>query len=228
MKSTEVEQKLAQESEAFQALCRSLSQKRSAAAKTLAKAVEQALMDLRMAGTWFQVDLTRHPAGPETSPYLTVDGQTADAGGMDRAVFHIAPNKGEALKPLANIASGGELSRVVLAVKSILAHLDAIETVIFDEVDAGIGGGTAEAVGRKLSQLAQEHQIICITHLAQIAKFGEHHFRITKARRQGRTVTRIAPLSYQERIEELARMIGGDTLTSKSLAHAKEMLTELS
>jgi len=224
-KIAETEKQLARESSVFQQNCRNLSKKRAAAAKTLAKAVEQALRDLRMADTCFKVDVIQHPAGPEISPYLTVNGHSADAGGMDRATFQIAPNKGEALKPLADIASGGELSRVVLAVKSILAHLDAVETVIFDEVDAGIGGGTAEAVGRKLAHLAKEHQIICITHLAQIAKFGEHHFRITKAGRKGRTVTRIAPLTSKERIEELARMIGGDTLTPKSLAHAKEMLT---
>lgn len=222
-----VEQKLAQESETFQALCQTLSQKRAVAAKTLAKAVEQALIDLRMEETLFEVLLNQSSAGPDTSPYLTVAGHTADSGGMDRAAFNIAPNKGEALKPLAAIASGGELSRVVLALKSILAHTDAIETVIFDEVDAGIGGGTAEAVGRKLFQLAQEHQIICITHLAQIAKFGEHHFQITKARHKGRTVTRITPLPRQERVEELARMIGGDALTPKSLAHAKEMLAKV-
>ena len=222
-----VEQKLAQESEAFQTLCQSLSRKRTAAAKTLAKAVEQALIDLRMEGTRFEVMLTQNPAGADTSPYLTVAGQAADVSGMDRAAFNIAPNKGEALKPLAAIASGGELSRVVLALKSILAHSDSIETVIFDEVDAGIGGGTAEAVGRKLFQLAREHQIICITHLAQIAKFGEHHFRITKARHKGRTVTRITPLPRQERVEELARMLGGDALTPKSLAHANEMLAKV-
>ncbi len=222
-----VKQKLGQECETYQALCQKLSQKRATAAITLAKAVEQALIDLRMEETRFEVLLTHVPAGPGRSPYLTVAGQAADASGMDRAAFNIAPNKGEALKPLAAVASGGELSRVVLALKSILAHTDAIETVIFDEVDAGIGGGTAEAVGRKLSQLAQEHQIICITHLAQIAKFGEHHFRITKARHKGRTVTRITPLPRQDRVEELARMIGGDALTPKSLAHAKEMLAKV-
>jgi DNA repair protein RecN (Recombination protein N) len=189
--------------------------------------VEKALIDLKMEETSFEVLLAQNQAGPDRSPYLTVMGQAADASGMDRAAFNISPNKGEVLKPLAAIASGGELSRVVLALKSILASTEAIETVIFDEVDAGIGGGTAEAVGRKISQLAREHQIICITHHAQIAKFGKHHFRISKTRHKGRTVTRMTPLKHNERVEELARMIGGDALTPKSVAHAKEMLAKI-
>jgi len=138
----------------------------------------------------------------------------------------IAPNVGEEMKPLADIASGGELSRVVLALKAILAEIEAVGTVIFDEVDAGIGGGTAEVVGQKLATLARYHQVICITHLAQIAKFGNHHFRIAKEVAQGRTRTAIEPLNSEERVREIARMLGGVKLTQATLDHAMEMVRE--
>ena len=138
--------------------------------------------------------------------------------------FLISPNLGEALKPLAQIASGGELSRVVLALKAITANRSSLETVVFDEVDAGIGGSAAEVVGNKLRQLSAYHQIICITHLAQIAKFGHNHFRISKNVVNSRTVTAIEPLDESERVEELARMLAGATITQTTLAHAREML----
>ena len=136
----------------------------------------------------------------------------------------IAPNVGEAPKPLADIASGGELSRVVLALKAILARIASVETVVFDEVDAGIGGGVAEVVGKKLAALAAYHQIICITHLPQIAKFGDHHYRISKHVADGRTQTTIQPLNDNERLTEIARMLGGAKMTRATLDHASEML----
>jgi len=155
---------------------------------------------------------------------LKIDNQTLTETGIDRATFMIAPNLGEDLKPLANIASGGELSRVILALKAILAETDSVGTVIFDEVDAGIGGGTAEVVGRKLAELAEHHQVICITHLPQIAKFGEHHFSIAKHVADGRTQTTIRPLSHEDRRVELARMLGGEDITAATLEHARELL----
>jgi DNA repair protein RecN (Recombination protein N) len=133
---------------------------------------------------------------------------------------------GEAIKPLAAIASGGELSRVVLALKAILAQSESVETVVFDEVDAGIGGNVAEMVGRKLATLARHHQILCITHLPQIAKFGNHHFRIAKTVADGRTSTRINHLSANERVEEIARMLGGEQITQTTMAHAQELLDD--
>ncbi len=136
----------------------------------------------------------------------------------------IAPNPGEELKPLASIASGGELSRVVLALKAILAATDSVETIVFDEVDAGIGGGTAEVVGRKLSELARRHQVICITHLPQIAKFGKHHYSISKHVNDGRTLTTIQPLNKEDRYKEIARMLGGEKITQTTLDHARELL----
>ena len=177
-------------------LCRlgqQLSQKRQQAGRRLARQVEGELAALKMADTQFAVEvLDLHP-GADSSGHLVHEGTLLGESGMDRALFMMAPNVGEPIKPLANIASGGELSRVVLALKAILAQSDSLETVVFDEVDAGIGGGVAEVVGRKLAALARHHQILCITHLPQIAKFGAHHFRIAKTVSKGRTHTTIAP-----------------------------------
>jgi DNA repair protein RecN (Recombination protein N) len=179
-----------------------------------------------MEGTRFQAALSQPAAGAGTDPPLVVDGAAAGEAGIDQVTFMLAPNVGEALKPLAAIASGGELSRVVLALKAILAANDAVETVVFDEVDAGIGGAVAEVVGRRLHDLARHHQLICITHLPQIARFGDHHFRIEKTVVQGRTRTTIQPLDDQGRLEEMARMLGGEKITDRTLAHARELLEQ--
>ena len=205
-------------------LARALSDKRRQAARKLARAVEGELTSLKMADTRFAVELNFSAAAPEASPYLRHNDYGLSETGLDRVVFMIAPNVGEAIKPLAAIASGGELSRVVLALKAILAHNDALETVVFDEVDAGIGGEVAELVGKKLANLAGRHQILCITHLPQIAKYGHHHFRIVKSVAKGRTRATLIPLNTDERVEELARMLGGKTITAKTRAHAREML----
>jgi DNA repair protein RecN (Recombination protein N) len=220
----EMRQALQTRHEELGRLAESLSEKRGQASRKLARAVEKELTSLKMADTRFAVELQPLPVTPETGPYLCHNGSGLSETGGDRGVFMIAPNVGEAIKPLAAIASGGELSRVVLALKAILAHIDAVETVVFDEVDAGIGGEVAELVGRKLEKLAGRHQILCITHLPQIAKYGHHHFRIVKAVAKGRTHTTIVPLDAEERVEELARMLGGKSITAKTRAHAKEML----
>jgi DNA repair protein RecN (Recombination protein N) len=201
-----------------------LSQKRNEAAKDLARKVVEELGSLKMSQTEFKAVLYPLAADEKTNPYLTAKNYCMTESGIDRASFMIAPNPGEELKPLASIASGGELSRVVLALKAILAESDAVETIVFDEVDAGIGGGTAEVVGRKLSDLARHHQIICITHLPQIAKFGEHHFSISKHVDDGRTKTAIQPLSREDRTKEIARMLGGEKITQTTLDHARELM----
>ncbi len=206
------------------ALAERLSAKRHQAAAELAARGETELADLEMAGTRFTVELQPNPSDEQHSPYLVSRGRLIGEAGWDRARFMIAPNIGEPLKPLAIIASGGELSRVVLALKAILADVESLSTVVFDEVDAGIGGRVAEGVGRKLAALARCQQIICITHLPQIAKFADHHFRITKSVAQGRTSATIAPLNDTERVAEIARMLGGETITRKTLDHAAEML----
>ncbi len=201
-----------------------LSQKRAKTAKRLALKVVQELGSLKMPQTEFQPVVQRMAAEKKTSSCLTAQECAISETGIDRATFMIAPNPGEELKPLASIASGGELSRVVLALKAILAETDAVETIVFDEVDAGIGGGTAEVVGRKLSELARHHQVICITHLPQIAKFGEHHFSIAKHVSDGRTLTTIQPLNIEDRTKEIARMLGGEEITQTTLDHARELL----
>jgi DNA repair protein RecN (Recombination protein N) len=206
------------------ALAEDLSSRRRTAADRLARQVERELASLKMADTHFAVDLQPLPASKEAGAYLSHQGRALTETGWDRATFMIAPNVGEAIKPLAAVASGGELSRVVLALKAILAQSDSVETVVFDEVDAGIGGGTADVVGQKLAELARHHQILCITHLPQIAKYGDHHFRIAKNVAQGRTHTMITPLKSSQRVEEIARMLGGETITDTTLAHAREML----
>lgn len=205
-------------------LTTTLSQKRKKTAETLAESVEKELASLKMPQTKFQVFFRTVPAEISNDPYLTVEQNVAYETGIDQAVFLIAPNVGEPLKPLSNIVSGGELSRVVLALKAILAQTEAVETIVFDEVDAGIGGGVAEVVGKKLAALAKCHQIICITHLPQIAKFGDHHFIISKHVSDGRTKTSINCLSIPERIDEIARMLGGEKITQATLDHAREML----
>jgi DNA repair protein RecN (Recombination protein N) len=201
-----------------------LSKKRRDAAQRFTSRVASELSHLKMSETQFGVALTRIPATADTDRHLSLDSSAVSDSGIDRAVFTIAPNVGEALKPLAAIASGGELSRVVLALKSILAATESVGTIVFDEVDAGIGGAVAEVVGRQLADLARHHQVICITHLPQIAKFGEHHFRISKHVAEGRTRTTLTPLVADERTREIARMLGGEKITRVTLEHAKELL----
>jgi DNA repair protein RecN (Recombination protein N) len=204
--------------------CSRLSEKRREAARALSEKVIGELSTLKMSPTRFDVAFSAVPAGKESESFLVSDGRMVSETGIDRTAFMIAPNVGEALKPLSTVASGGELSRVVLALKAILAKTESVETIVFDEVDAGIGGGVAEAVGRKLLALSRFHQVICITHLPQIAGFGDHHYLIAKEVNGGRTRTLIRPLSGGDRVHEIARMLGGETITRTALDHATEML----
>ena len=148
------------------------------------------------------------------------------ASGWDRCEFYFSPNPGEPAKPLAKIASGGELSRLMLAMKCLLAEKDMVDTVIFDEVDAGIGGQAAEAVAQKIQELAGHHQVFCITHLPQIAARGTHHLRVSKTVHKGRTQSAVIRLSAEARVEELARMLAGDSATAQTLIFAKELLAK--
>ncbi len=205
-------------------LAKALSDKRAGAAATLASRIETELSSLNMPQAGFKVMLSPQEGKADTPSWLTLDGMRLSESGLDQACFMIAPNTGEAFKPLAAIASGGELSRVVLALKAILAGGDQVDSIVFDEVDAGIGGGVAEVVGKKLATLSQRHQIICITHLPQIAKFGDLHYKISKQISDGRTRTTIAPVQDEDRVQELARMLGGVTITRATLDHARELL----
>jgi DNA repair protein RecN (Recombination protein N) len=190
-----------------------LSAKRRSAAKTFSERLVASLADLAMGRTRCEVRFAA-PRGQ--------DGWTAR--GTDEAEFYISPNPGEDLRPLARIASGGELSRLMLALKT-LASTDAPgKTLIFDEVDAGIGGGVADIVGARLRELAGDCQVLCITHLPQIAAYGETHYRIEKALKGGRTVTSVTRLGVREREDELARMIAGSEISASVRASAREML----
>lgn len=220
----DAESELAKAREKLIDAAKRLSEERNRHANSLSEKVENELASLQMDKTRFQVSLEAIPASGGTDNPLVSDGKAIGESGMDKAVFLIAPNVGEALKPLSGIASGGELSRVVLALKAILAETDSVETVIFDEVDAGIGGGVAEVVGEKLRELSEFYQVICITHLPQIAKFGRSHFRIFKQIVSDRTSTVIEPLDEEERVQEIARMLGGIEMTQTTLDHAVEML----
>ena len=201
-----------------------LSRKRKKTADSFATKAIRQLATLKMAKTDFRVALQAAAADATTDLHLTAGDHLITETGIDRCTFLIAPNVGENLKPLASIASGGELSRVVLALKALLAKSDSVETVVFDEVDTGIGGEVAEVVGQKLADLAKHHQVICISHLPQIAKFANQHFRISKKVSGGRTRTTIELLNRQDRYKEIARMLGGKKITQMTLAHARELL----
>ncbi len=193
-----------------------LSEKRREAASVLKEAVEAEIRTLRMEKAIFEV-VFKEPGDGK--------GETSlNPKGIDDVEFYLATNAGEALKPLNRIASGGELSRIMLAMKKVLAQTGSVGTIIFDEVDSGIGGATAEDVGRKIKDVSKHHQILCITHLAQIACFGDRHYRVAKAISDDRTVTSVDVLSADERLDEIARMLGGAELTQTTRDHAREML----
>ncbi|HKL81980.1 MAG TPA: DNA repair protein RecN [Desulfobacter sp.] len=203
---------------------KALSMRRQKEGLALARLAKAELGALEMGRASFEVDFSTDP-GVDPDELVTADNEKISAAGMDRVRFLLTPNPGEAPKPLAKIASGGELSRIVLALKAVLCRGQSFETLIFDEVDAGIGGATSDKVGLKLKELGRVQQVICITHLAQIARYGNHQFRITKQVSDGRTATRITPLTCQDdRVKELARMIGGSRITDATLAHARELL----
>jgi len=187
-----------------------LSTARRAAAGALADAVGAVLAELGFPAGVFEVALGRRPAGSD-EPAVEVDGDAVafDGAGIDQVVYRLAPNAGEPARPLARIASGGELSRVALAIKQVLAEADETPTLVFDEIDAGIGGRSADPVGRSLWALARRHQVLCVTHLPQIAAHADAHFQISKRERDGRTVTEVTRLDHEGRIVELAQMLGG-------------------
>ena len=203
--------------------CLLLSQKRKASASRLSTKIQKILSGLGMTKTKFDTRITRRA---DENGLLEMEGKRylVDERGMDQVEFFVSPNPGEELKPLAKIASGGEISRIMLALKSILAKVDHLETVIFDEIDVGIGGEVASAVGSSLKDLASSHQVIVITHLQQIASQADHHFNVFKESAKGRTVTRIRMLNREERVEEIARMISGEKVSSVTLRQAKEMI----
>jgi DNA repair protein RecN (Recombination protein N) len=189
---------------------RALSQARAGAAQALSQAVTAGMQELAMAGGSFAVTLAPLPEG---GPH-----------GLEQVEFRVAGHPGVPLRPLAKTASGGELARISLALSVIASAASPTPTLIFDEVDSGIGGAVAEVVGRLLRQLGRDRQVLCVTHLPQVAARGEHHFRVAKALQDGSTVSSVLPLDKPRRVEEVARMLGGLEITATTRKHAKEML----
>jgi len=201
---------------------RKLSEVRRQAAEQLSRGVEAELTDLRMAGARFSADLRQE----NDARGLPCEGGARlafDEHGVDRCEFLIAPNPGEGLKPLVKIASGGETSRLMLALKNVLARADAIPTLIFDEIDQGIGGRVGTVVGEKLWQLGRRHQVLCVTHLPQLAAFADEHWRVRKLVQDGRTLTEVDRLQTPARLDELALMLGGVSEVNRRAA--QEALT---
>jgi DNA repair protein RecN (Recombination protein N) len=194
-----------------------LSTQRKRVASAMEKAIEDEIHDLMMEKARFKVVFIDPALDDEGSAFF-------HSKGVDQLEFYLSTNVGEQLKPLNRIASGGELSRIVLAMKKVLARAGSVGTVIFDEVDSGIGGAMAEIVGRKLRDIARSHQVICITHLPQIASFGGTHYQVMKRVADGRTRTEVKALTEDERLEEITRMLGGVEISDKTRAAAKEML----
>jgi len=187
-----------------------LTEARRQAAQAMTRALIAELADLAMTGATFEVN------------FQALDQPGAE--GLERIEFMVSLNPGEPLLPLAKVASGGELSRLMLALKRLAPEADRLPTIIFDEVDAGIGGAAATAVGRKLRAVSRASQVLCVTHLPQVAAFADHHHRVAKREVEGRTLATMEPVADERRVEEMARMLGGAQITEQTLLHARELI----
>ena len=205
-------------------LATDLSNRRGKAATILSKRIAQSIAELRMGRSELFIRVQQRP-DPEG---IALDGDDErvhiDETGIDDVEFLIAPDAGETLRPLAKIASGGETARIMLALKSILSDVDQTPTLVFDEIDVGVGGRSGQVVGEKLWSLTGHHQVIVITHLPQIAAFANQHLRIAKQERAGRVVSTVLEIRDDERIDELAAMLDGTPVTPASRASAEEMV----
>ena len=192
--------------------CGALTEARKASAAALSEAICKQLSDLGMAKTRFEVRVE-----PEPKPLST---------GMDKVEFMISPNPGEPLRPLASIASGGEISRVMLALKAISMDAEGVDAMVFDEIDTGVSGRMAQVVGEKMCLIAKSKQVLCITHLPQIAALGDAHFLVEKVSTEARTDTHVVRLDHEGRVRELSRLVGGAQDSESSLSHAAHMLED--
>jgi DNA repair protein RecN (Recombination protein N) len=213
----ELEQEISDKFSRYRSLAKDLSEKRKSSAIILEKAIEHEIGLLGMKRAIFKIDVQSFLHDLENIERIK------DIG-TEEVEFLISPNPGEELRPLRKIASGGELSRIMLGLKSIGKETESLKTLIFDEIDSGIGGKTAEFVAQKLLNLADNHQVICITHLPQIASYATHHYRIDKLVKKNRTYTIVNELDFEERVEEIARLLTGSRITETALKNAKEML----
>jgi DNA repair protein RecN (Recombination protein N) len=216
-KLSEIEDKIKGNFALYMKKSQALSLLRKKQAHELEKRIEKEIANLGMKKAQFKIRI--EPMSPDPDHLQKLRGL-----GIDEVEFLISPNPGEDLKPLRRVASGGELSRIMLALKTIGKDSEKFKTLIFDEIDSGIGGKTAEFVARKLKELAEDNQVICITHLPQIASFATHHFKIEKNIRNKRTFTTVRKLSFQERVEEIARLTAGSHISEAALQNAREML----
>ena len=205
-------EKVNQEEAAYLKLAKQLSKKRGGAAAELGKLVTDAMQDLSMAGGRLEIALTPLNEG--------------GSHGLEQIEFLVAGHAGSTPRSLAKVASGGELARISLAISVITSKASFTPTLIFDEVDAGIGGAVAETVGKLLHQLGQSHQILCVTHLPQVAAQGNHHLKVSKSQNGEKTISQVQPLARAERVEEVARMLGGATITDTTRRHARELLEQ--
>ncbi|MGH7810087.1 MAG: DNA repair protein RecN [Candidatus Binatia bacterium] len=219
----ELEKAFAQARRAAWEEAEKLSLERQKAAKKLKREMEKEVRSLGMAETAFEVRFMTQDEKADAPPFF-IAGKRLTERGMDQLEFYFSPNPGEPAKPLAKIASGGELSRLMLALKSLVLTPGVVSTLLFDEVDSGVGGRVAEIVGQKLKQVAAHHQVISVTHLPQIAALAESHFVVHKEVEKGRTFTNVQRLGDPERIAEVARMLGGVKITEQTRRHAAEMV----
>ncbi len=206
---------------------RALSKVRRGAADRLADAIGKELARLAMGRAKVVVDVTKAPTGGGGGPGdvpMVVDGARLTRGGIDRVEFLIAPNQGEDPRPLRRIASGGELSRALLALKRVLAENGPAGLYVFDEVDAGVGGAVAEVIGHAIRDVAKHRQVVCVTHLAQIAALADTHFVVDKVERDDRTYATVRKLETKQRVDELARMIGGVKVGAAAKRAAEELM----
>ena len=192
---------------------RELSVKRKQTAANLSEQISSVMQQLGMQGGQFSIRIET----PDTESSFRSQG-------IDQVMYLVSANPGQPLKLLTKVASGGELSRISLAIQVILSESSSIPTLIFDEVDSGVGGGIAEIVGGKLRELGTNRQVLCVTHLAQVASQAHQHYRVEKNKSAKDTTTEVLPLSEQQRLEEIARMLGGITITEQTRAHASEMI----
>lgn len=214
--SGKLEKKLHQASEVYLLKATELTRLRQSRATTLSAQITQQMHTLGMQGGQFEIEVLSLPA---STPF-TVNG-------IDQIQFLVSANPGQALKPLSKVASGGELSRISLAIQVILSSSSQIPTLIFDEVDSGIGGGIAEIVGRKLRGIAADRQVFCVTHLPQVASQAHQHLQVNKTKTENQTKTDVVLLDETQRLEEIARMLGGMTITEQTRAHAREMIANV-
>jgi len=205
-------ERVAEKSTAYDTLAGKISKARQKSAQVMGAAITSAMQDLGMEGGQFEIQLTPLAQGERRK------------AGVETIEFLVSANPGQPVKPLAKVASGGELSRISLAIQLIAAAQSDLPTLIFDEVDVGIGGAIAETVGKQLRELGQHCQVFCVTHLPQVAAQGHQHLQVIKSKQQQSTQTQLDSLSKEARVEEIARMLGGQKITEQTLAHAEEML----